>query len=777
MPPRANALVNGLALVAVAGLAASCNPLKQSGDLCDAAIRAVGLPCTDPEALRTARLLRAMTLQEKVQQMSGPASNPNNMMDQEDNVRLGIPGYRFMDGPRGVRWYNTDYGTTVFPVSAARGATWNAELERRVGKAMADEMRYLGRHVLLAPTINQVMHPRWGRAQETYGEDSFLLGAMGSAFIAGVQYDPALVDSLDPGHAVDPAAYRIQACAKHFAANNIEDTRVYVNAVVDERTLREVYLPHFKKAVDAGVSCTMASYNRVNGSYSGYSKANVRDILKKEWGYRGWVVSDWFAKGNTLASPVAGLDVEMPFSSGAFPSIFDSAYFYGALLVSAVQAGTVDEKLVDEAVFRILYRKIHFGVLDRWNEDLNWSPSLTKSAAAQGLALQAAEQGMVLLKNGPTRALGDDVLPLDATALHTVAVIGKFANVENTGDLGSSWARVMDNSLLITPYEGLKARLAATNASPSSCGGAAKCALAFQSVSGNEAALRAADVIFVVAAYYPADLARSAGGEEGEWKDRASMSLPQRDLDNIAAAVALKGQNPSLKIVVVMKSGGAVVTPWVDGADAVIMAWYGGMKEGTALAEIVFGDVNPSGKVVQSFPFVESDLPAFDQGSAGTDYDVTYGYYHGYRWLDRQNVAPRWPFGFGLSYTTFQYSNLVVATPTISDTGTLTVKVDVKNTGTRPGSEVVQLYVGYPHTAVADAWGRPKKELKGFARLEDLAPGATRTVTLTVNASDLAYWNVVTKRMTVEHVPHALWVGPSSDANDPNTLAGTFTVQ
>jgi beta-glucosidase len=765
-------LLAGVALVAAAG----CS-FKQSGDLCDPAIRKVGLSCTDAEVLRATRLLRSMTLQEKVQQMSGPTYNPNNMFDQEDNERLGIPGFRFMDGPRGVRWYNTDYGTTVFPVAEARASTWNLELERRIGKTMADEMRYLGRHVLLAPTINQVMHPRWGRAQETYGEDSFLLGAMGASFITGAQYDPTVIDSLDPDHAVDPGAYRIQACAKHLAANNIEDTRIYVNAVVDERTLREVYLPHFKKAADAGVSCAMASYNRVNGSYSGYSKAIVRDILKSEWKYQGWVVSDWFAKGNTLSSPIAGLDIEMPFSSGAFPNIFDSAYFYGTLLASAVQAGQVDEALVDEAVLRILYRKIHFGVIDRWNKDASWSPWLTKSDAAQALALTAAEQGIVLLKNGPTRALADDALPLDASALHTIAVVGKFANSENMGDKGSSDAKVVDGSLVMTPYEGFSARLGSTNTSGTSCGGAAKCALTFQAVAGNEAAVRASDVVFVVAAYYYADLARSSAGEEGEWKDRASMSLPQRDLDNIAAAVALKAQNPNLKVVVIMKSGGAIVTPWIDGVDAVLMAWFAGMKEGTALAEIAFGDVTPSGKVVQSFPVLESDLPAFDQGSSAGGYNVTYGYYHGYRWLDRQHVAPRWPFGFGLSYTTFRYSNLVVANPVIADAGTLSVQVDVQNTGARTGSEVVQLYVGYPNTTVSETWGRPKKELKGFARVEDLAPGETRTVTLTVKASDLAYWSADAHRMTVEHVAYALWVGPSSDTSDANTLTGIFTIQ
>jgi beta-glucosidase len=431
--------------------------------------------------------------------------------------------------------------------------------------------------------------------------------------------------------------------------------------------------------------------------------------------------------------------------------------------------------LVDEAVLRILYAKVHFGVIDKWDKTKNWSPWLTKSDATQALALEAAREGIVLLKNGATAALTDDVLPLSAATQKVVAVVGKFANSENMGDKGSSDAKVVDSSLVITPYEGIAERLGATNPSVSACAGATPCALAFESVAGHEAALATADVIVVVGAYYPADLARSSTGEEGEWKDRVSMSLPQRDLDNINAAIALRGQNPNLKIVVVMKSGGAiVVNPWIADVDAVVMAWFAGMKEGTALGEILFGDISPSGKVVQSFPAEETDLPPFQNATTG---DVSYDYYHGYRWLDRQSKAARWPFGFGLSYTTFAYSNLVVASPTIPESGTLSVTVDITNTGTRIGSEVVQLYVGYPNTALADSWGRPKKELKAFARVADLAPGAKATVILTVKASDLGYWNTATKQAVVEHAAHALWVGPSSDTNDPNTQKGTFTVQ
>ncbi|HYG66363.1 MAG TPA: glycoside hydrolase family 3 N-terminal domain-containing protein [Anaeromyxobacteraceae bacterium] len=770
MKPNQCPSLSRVVAIAFAGLvAAACAPESNgvAGPIggCDPLVTKANLTCGDPNVDAALRLLRAMSLEEKVQQMSGPTYNPNNMFDQLSNERLGIPGFLFMDGPRGVRWYNSDYGTTVYPVAAARGATWNLELERRIGKAMAQEMRYLGRHVLLAPTINQVSHPRWGRAQESYGEDSFLLGEMGRSFIAGAQYDPSVPDPLDPDQPIEDT-YRVQACAKHFAANNLEDTRIFVNAVVDERTLREVYLPHFQKAVDAGVSCVMSSYNRVNGSYSGYSKDLVRDVLKGEWGYSGWVVSDWFAKGNTLTSPVAGLDIEMPFSEGSCPVIFDCTYFYGNRLVAAVRNGQVAESLVDEAVLRVLYRKVAFGVID--HAPPAWTPWLTKSDPTQALALEAAREGIVLLKNGPSKALADDVLPLDKAALTKIAVVGQFANRENMGDKGSSDAKVVDGSLVITPFEGIQEAFA----------GDGKAAVTYETVAGNEASLAAADVVVVVGAYFYADLARSPAGEEGEWKDRVSLQLPQRDLTNIADAVALKtrtGANPDLKVVVVAKSGGAIVVdPWIDGVDALVMAWYAGMKEGTALAEILFGDVNPSGKLVQSFPVAESDLPAFENKTTG---DVPYDYYHGYRWLDRKGKAARYPFGYGLSYTTYAYSNLQVADPTVAADGTLSVSVDVTNTGPVTGTEVVQLYVGYDDTAVTSGWGRPKKELKAFARAENLAPGATQTVTLTVPASELGYWDTTSKKFVVEKMVHQLYVGPSADAGDPNTLKGTFTIE
>ena len=747
-------------------------PAPDAGPVCtNALLAAANLPCdgTDPDVTAALNLLGLMTLDEKVQQMSGPAYNPNDLFDQVDNARLSIPGHKYMDGPRGVRWYNSDYGTTVYPVPEARAASFDIELERLIGKAMAKEMRYLGRHVLLAPTINQVMHPRWGRAQESYGEDSFLLGEMGAALVTGIQYDPKVADPKDPDNVVEDT-YRIQSCVKHLAANNIEDTRIYVNAVIDPRTLHEVYLPHFKKAaVDAGAACVMASYNRVNNDYTCYSKPLIRDTLKGDWKYQSYVISDWFAKGKTVLSAQAGLDVEMPFSSGAFPSAFDSAYFYGTLLAGAVGGGQIDKKLVDEAALRILYRKIHFGVLAHPVPAAPPTPWLTKSDATQALALRAAREGMVLLKNGPTAALADDVLPLNPASLTKIGVVGKFANSENMGDKGSSDAKVVDGTLVFTPFEGIRDAMVAA-------GKAASSVVTFATVAGNEASLGAANVVVVVAAYQYADLARTSSGEEGEWKDRVSLALPQRDLDNISAAVALKTAHPTLKVVVVSKSGGAVlVKNWIGGVDAYLHLWFGGMAEGIALAEILFGVTNPSGRLVQSFPVLETDLPPFMNAVSG---DVTYNYYHGYRWLDKQSVKPQYWFGSGLSYTTFEFSNLVVPAAPIGDGDTLTVTVDVKNTGPVAGTQVVQAYVGFDNSAIkAVGPGRPVKELRAFGRAADLAPGAAATVTLRVKAQDLGYWDDANKKFVIEKMAYQLYVGPSADPGDPNMKTGSFTIQ
>jgi beta-glucosidase len=627
--------------------------------------------------------------------------------------------------------------------------------------------------VLVAPNLTPVTHPRWGRAQEAYGEDAFLVGALGAAFITGVQHDPRVADLAEASFTAEDT-YRVQACAGHFAANDREDSRNYVNAVVDPRTLREVYLPGFRKAVDAGAACIVTAFNRLNGAYTSQNQPLLRDLLKGDWGFQGYVVSDWFATTGagglrTSSAASAGLDIEMPFSSCTFICDWWEP-IYGGRLASAVNSGAVDVSLIDEAALRILHQKAAFGLLDH---PARWAPEETRSAAAQALALRAAREGMVLLKNGPTAALADDVLPLDRAALTRLAVVGRFADVENLGDRGSSDAKARDSALVVTPFEGLRDAFT----------GPGKSVVTFPAIAGNEASVRSADVVVVVAAYVPADLARTPAGEEGEWKDRASLALPQRDLDNLAAALALKEARPALRVVVVVKSGGAVlVQPWLDGVDALLQAGYGGMKEGTALAELLFGDVNPSGRLVQSTPVREEDLPAFENA---TPSDVYPGYYQGYRFLDANGIAPLFWFGEGLSYTTFAFSNLKVPAGPLDAGATLQVSVDVTNTGTVAGTEVVQLYVGYPNTSLiagsppsaAAGWGRARRELKAFGRAVDLAPGATTTVTLQVDTADLGFWDAGSSAFVVEKMAYQLTVAGSANPADPNLLTGAFTLR
>jgi beta-glucosidase len=771
--PLTAALVGSLIL-----LAASCRSSTagdggtDAGPTCDPAVAAAHL-CGEPGVDSALALLHSMTLEEKVQQMSGPGFNPNDMYDQPDNVRLAIPGHRYLDGTRGARWYNSDYGTTAFPVAAVRAASWDPELERLIGRSIARELRALGRSVLVAPNLTVVTHPRWGRSQEAYGEDTFLVGVMGASFIAGVQHDPRVADPADPSSAAEDT-YRVQACAGHFVANDREDDRIYVNAVLDPRTLREIYLPAFKKAVDAGAACTVTALNRVNGDYTHQSRPLLRDLLKGDWGFRGYVVSDWFAtkqaQQGTASVARAGLDVEMPFSS--CPGFCDPSpvFVYGSLLTAAVNAGEVDVALVDEAVLRILHQKVAFGLLDH---PARFAPAETRSAPAQALALRAAREGMVLLKNGQTAALADDVLPLHRAAVNKLAVVGRFADAENLGDKGSSDAKVIDRSLVVTPFEGLRDALT----------GAGKSVVTFQQIAGNEASVGGADVVVVVAAYAYADLARSSSGEEGEWKDRASLALPQRDLDNVNAALALKKTNPALRVVVVVKSGGAVlVQPWLDGVDALLQSGFGGMKEGTALAEILFGDVNPSGRLVQSTPLREEDLPAFDDA---THEDAQIRYYQGYRYFDKAGITPRYWFGEGLGYTTFAFSNLRVPAGPLDAESKFTVTVDVTNTGPVAGTEVVQLYVGYAGTSLpagtplgaSQQWGRPARELKAFSRAVDLAPGATTTVALQVDTADLGYWDESRHAFVVEKMQYQLTVAGSANPADPNLLTASFTLR
>ena len=663
--------------------------------------------CGDGEDVveqRIDTLLGQMTLEQKLDQMHGSTLGGGGWRTPDDTA-LGIPGFGMLDGPRGVSVLAGGHATT-FPVASARGATWDPALEQRVGEAIGTEARAKGASVLLAPVVNILHHPRWGRAQETYGEDTVHLGAMGAAFVRGAQQ-------------------HVIASAKHFAANNVEDTRLEVNVTLDERTLREVYMPHFREAVQqAHVGSVMAAYNSVNGEFCAQNVHLLHDVLKGDWAFQGFVESDWiFAMHSTAPSANAGLDIEMP-----------AADFYGPPLGDALAAGQVSQAVIDDAVRRILRTKLCFR-LD--SDPPVFDAGAVESQAHLDLALEAEREAIVLLKND------HGTLPLGRSRVRTVAVLGHLAATENLGDHGSSDVL---SSFAVTPLAGIQSRalgVAVTDLTASTLSDA------------DRAAIAAADAAVVVVGL--------TANDEGERiltvGDRTSLDLSAAQNELVATVAAL---NP--RTIVIIEGSGAVTMPWVDDVGAIVMAWYPGQEGGRAIADVLFGDVNPSGKLPVTFPVSESDLPPFDNHSL----QVTDGYFHGYRWVDREDITPLFPFGYGLSYTSFRYANLRLDRSRLAPAGRVRATVDVTNAGDVAGDEVAQLYVGYPHSAVE----RAVQDLKGFARVH-LEPGETRQVAFEIPASSLAYWDVGAAAWTIEPTSYVVRVGGSSR---DLPLEATFTV-
>ncbi|HUT55107.1 MAG TPA: glycoside hydrolase family 3 C-terminal domain-containing protein [bacterium] len=652
---------------------------------------------------RVAEVVPKLTLSEKIDLMAGKISRTllgafgvgdggHGYTGQTvGNARLGIPRVLCTDGPRGVGFM---YTATCFPVGMCRGAAWDPELEARVGSVMGYEERAIGGNMLLAPCINVLWHPRWGRAQETYGEDPYHLGAMGAGFVNGVQE-------------------HVMACAKHYAVNNVEDSRMFVNAVVDERTLREIFLPHFKKCVDAKVASVMSAYNDVNGDLCSDSMHLMRDILKGEWEFDGFVVSDWEnAVEDTVGAAKAGLDLEMP-----------RAKFYGRKLKAAVESGQVPESVIDEAASRMCRQLFRFVGPD-------FAAGYDKKRMAcpehAAVALESARKGIVLLKNE------NSALPLVRGEVKTVAVLGEVAKEKNIGDHGSSIVRP---PYIVSALEGLTDRAGSVRIIYESG----------KNLAAAKAAAGKADAVVVVAGY--------TYKEEGEGRDRASLALPDAQQSLILAAA-----EANQRCVVVLESGSAIaMDPWIGKVPAVVMAWYPGMEGGHAIADVVFGDVNPSGKLPIVFPRSEDQLAKFDNGSK----EVKYGRYHGYRYMEKHGAEPLFPFGFGLSYTTYQYANLKLDKKSAGRSGKVVARVDVTNTGKMAGEEVVELYAGCPGSKV----DRAKKELKGFARVA-LAPGETKTVAIELSVPELAYYNVDAGAWEVEEAEYIISLGPSSCEDD-----------
>jgi beta-glucosidase len=662
------------------------------------------------------KLLGEMTLQQKVLQMSGDTSiwdlvklitvekgkyNDTPIAAGAD-TRLAIPPIGFADGPRGVVLHHS----TAFPVAMARGATWDRGLQRRFGDVVGKEVRAQGGTLWGGVCVNLLRHPSWGRAQETLGEDPFLLGELAVPSVEAVQ------------------AHKVMGCAKHFALNSIEETRTEVDVRVDERTLREVYLPHFRRLAEANVASFMSAYNQVNGDYAGESRHLLRGILKEEWGYPGFVMSDFFlGVHDGKKAALAGLDLEMPWTVA-----------YGSTLVAAVEKGEVPLAVIDEAVLRLLRRKIEYATRP---DPIAYPETLVRAAEHVALAREVAERGVVLLKND------GGLLPLREGSVKTLGVIGRLADAPNLGDYGSSRVYPPDT---VTVVEGLRDALGVVSVIHETG----------KDVLKALAVARAADAVVVVAGFDQSDEGEyiPQKPDEDEWGgDREDLALKREDRELILSVAA---ENPQTIVVLI---GGAAITveEWHEKAGAILMAFYPGEQGGSALANLLLGRASPSGRLPFTVPRDPKHLPPFDNRSLS----VEYGRYHGYTLADKKGFEPRYPFGYGLGYTTFAYANPSLDALEVKADGTLLASVDVTNTGPRAGEETVQLYVGFPASKV----DRPAKLLRGFEKVA-LAPGETKRVTLPVAAKYLAYYDVGAKAWLVEPTDYVALVGPSSRAAD-----------
>lgn len=654
--------------------------------------------------------------------------------------RVGMPGIAFSDGPRGVVIGNA----TCFPVSMARGATWDPDLEERLGDVIGTELRASGATLYGGVCVNLLRHPAWGRAQETYGEDPHHVGEMGAALTRGIQR-----------HAM--------ATVKHFAANSMENARFRVDVEVDDVALHEVYLPHFKRIVDEGVACVMSAYNQVNGEWCGDSRPLLTDILRDEWGFDGFVISDWiFGIRDAAASLRAGLDIEMPWRMIRFPN-----------LPAALESGDASWDDVDRAVTNVVSTLLRFDAVLSTP-----SPPMSVIGAEQHVALarQIAARSVVLLRN--ESVAGRPVLPLDTTSLDRVAVVGPLADQTNLGDGGSSDVYSLDNVNVLDGVRAVAARAGfdvvhddgSDVVSAATAAAAADVAIVVVGYTSDDEGefigdtgtdlsglFPAADEPDVVAAFEaslqqvlptvrPGHLRTRPGLGFSKGGDRQSIRLRPHD-ETLIEAVAAANE----RTVVVIQAGSAVVmSDWVRSVPGVTQAWYGGQQAGHGLADVLFGDVNPSARLPFTVAADESHLPDFDRQAD----HVVYDQWHGWWRSERERHVPTYPFGYGLSYTTFELGPFELTTydDQIVITGSLA------NTGARDGADVVQVYAELP-----DA-GRPRR-LVGFRRVEVAAGGSAR-VEIRVDLAALATrdprrrsWNPPTGR-------HVLSV--ARNATDPH---------
>ena len=671
-------------------------------------------------------LIAQMTVEERLHCLDGGAPVAGGLADMSRGgyhrrpfracrvERLGIPGFHFSDGPRGV----VVGPATAFPVTMARGASFDPELEERIGDAIGVELRAVGADLYGGVCVNILRHPAWGRAQEVYGEDPHHMGVMGAALTRGAQR-------------------HVMATVKHFALNSMENARFSVDVTCDERTLHEVYLPHFKHIIDEGIACVMSAYNSVNGSWCGENEQLLTDILRKQWEFDGFVISDWiFGLRDGVKSVRNGLDVEMPYRM-----------IRHAPIVAALESGELSMDVIDAAVERTLATMLRFDVGARPVSD----SSVLFCDAHRELAREAAQKSMVLLKN---ESVDDSpVLPLVASALRTVAVVGRLSDMRNLGDGGSSDVMAPH---VVTPLAGLRDALPnvdIVHADGSDTSFAARLA-------------EDADVAVIVVGYTKEDEGEFIGTFEDS-QDLAKLfpKDPQPELESAYAAYiaevdhelpdimreksrdvafAVGGDRTTLRLrdddvaliravaerqsrtIVVIVAGSAVVMEeWRHDVPAIVMGWYSGMEGGHALADVLLGVVNPSGRLPFVVPTTEHHLPFFD----ATAREITYDYWHGQWKLDRDGNTPAFPFGFGLSYTSYS----VHGAHARRDGAVVNVGARVSNTGDQSGAVVVQVYASLPAGHIE----RPARRLVGFVRCT-VSAGDTTEVMVPVPVRTLA---------------------------------------
>jgi beta-glucosidase len=615
----------------------------------------------------------------------------------------------------------TTDSATFFPTGSALAATWNPELAYLLGTDMGEEARARGKDILLAPAVNITRIPTGGRTFEYLSEDPFLNSRLAVGYIKGVQ---------DQG---------VAACVKHFALNNQETNRGTVNIRVDDRAMREIYLAPFEAAVkEANVYSVMAAYNKIDGSWCSENDILLNQILKKEWGFKGLVMSDWGGTHSTVKAAMNGLDVEM--GSGRI-------VFLGQPLLDSVKAGLVPIEIINDKVKRIL--RVRFAI-----EPIPESrPEKVVSTPEHGkIAYKVASQSIVLLKNA------DNLLPVDLDKIKKIAVIGDNAtHKQASGGFGAGVKARYE----ITPLEGLKNK-AGTKASIQFAQGYKPAFIWSQQVRGKRSPNNKIDSSLLAEAVSLArnsDIAIIFAGTnrdfETEASDRSDLKLPFGQDELIRAIAAV---NPRT-IVVLVAAAPLDLNEALKSSPTMLMSWFNGSEGGNAIADVILGNVNPSGKLPFTFPVALNDSPAFALATFPGDSIANYkeGSLVGYRWFETKNIKPLFSFGFGLSYTQFTYSGIKTDKEKYRGDETIQISMDLKNTGKREGDEVVQLYVHRTNSKVE--W--PAKELKCFSRVT-LKPGETKKVTLSVPVSQLRYWDVKSNDWQLENGEIQLMIGSSS---------------